>query len=847
MLSIFWVTFGLLLLTTVPGRAESGGSIVEISMSSNNITASIVLAPTDSLSPTTSHCAYWRELIKHQGTSPFNPNTTYAVYRNVRDYGAKGDGKTDDSAAINLAISDGGRCGGGNCSSSTITPAVVYFPSGTYLVKHAITPYYMTQLLGDPKAPPTLLADKSFHDMAVIDADPYIINGGGAQWFINQDNFYRTVKNFVIDVRRVPANNSQGTGIHWQVAQGTSLQNIVFNMSEDPDTAHQGIWMENGSGGFMGDLVFNGGKFGMWVGNQQFTVRNVIMNNCKTAVFGVWNLSYVILLIIVYKRSGVELGSKDGRFKGLRSTTVGFDLLTGGTTSATQSVGAEAIIDAVVNDTPYFVRSSNSSTHQLSGSLVLVNAKLSNVSVAVGAINQTKPFLAGTPGVMKIAAWGQGNTYKGSNPNFNFTQGNIDIARVSDCLLDAEGRIVSKGRPQYEDYNLDQIVSAKSYGDGETDDTCAFQSLLDECAANNLIVFLDAGVYILKSTLVIPPNTRLTGEAWSVISATGLFFADQENPQVAVRVGEKGSEGIVEITDIVFSTKGPAPGAILVEWNIRDPAGAPASAGMWDSHFRVGGAAGTNMDVKECPAGTVNPKACTATFLSLHITNFATAYLEVGDHLMLFGPLLTQVLSAVNVSLTIFCGWVWIADHGLEYEDQNKQLELYAGRGVLSESQGPVWMIGTAEHHVIYQYRLVNAKDHYLGLVQTETPYHQPIPAVPFPFTLNEAYGDPTFTKNLSSAWALSVERSQGIFVFGAGFYSFFTNYTQNCSTSEGVCQTQIVDIDDESDIQLLSVSTVGAQFLVSVNKKGVARQQDSRNGFADTITAWNPAWSCST
>jgi hypothetical protein len=23
------------------------------------------------------------------------------------------------------------------------------------------------------------------------------------------------------------------------------------------------------SGGFMGDLVFNGGKFGMWVGNQQ--------------------------------------------------------------------------------------------------------------------------------------------------------------------------------------------------------------------------------------------------------------------------------------------------------------------------------------------------------------------------------------------------------------------------------------------------------------------------------------------------------------------------------------------------------------------------------------------------
>jgi hypothetical protein len=57
----------------------------------------------------------------------------------------------------------------------------------------------------------------------------------------------------------------------------------------------------------MGDLTINGGKFGMWVGNQQcvtpskvlrgggltalcrFTVRNVVINNAQTAVYMQWN------------------------------------------------------------------------------------------------------------------------------------------------------------------------------------------------------------------------------------------------------------------------------------------------------------------------------------------------------------------------------------------------------------------------------------------------------------------------------------------------------------------------------------------------------------------------------
>jgi glucan 1,3-beta-glucosidase len=39
----------------------------------------------------------------------------------------------------------------------------------------------------------------------------------------------------------------------------------------------------------MGDMIFNGGNLGMWLGNQQFTVRNVTFNGPATAIFAQWN------------------------------------------------------------------------------------------------------------------------------------------------------------------------------------------------------------------------------------------------------------------------------------------------------------------------------------------------------------------------------------------------------------------------------------------------------------------------------------------------------------------------------------------------------------------------------
>lgn len=190
---------------------------------------------------------YWVSKIQRQGVVAYG-DKTHQIYRNVVDFGAKGDGSSDDTAAINSAISSGNRCGKG-CDSTTITPAIIYFPPGTYMVSSPLKQHYYTHMVGDALNMPTLKATPGFTGMAVIDADPY--EDGGINWFTNQNNFFRQIRNFNIDLTAMPL--SAGAGIHWQVAQATSLQNIVFNMRTDGGAANRqlGIFMDNGSGGFM--------------------------------------------------------------------------------------------------------------------------------------------------------------------------------------------------------------------------------------------------------------------------------------------------------------------------------------------------------------------------------------------------------------------------------------------------------------------------------------------------------------------------------------------------------------------------------------------------------------------
>lgn len=653
------------------------------------------------------------------------------------------------------------------------------------------------------------------------------------------------------------------------MAQATSLQNIRFEMRKDggEENKQQGIFMDNGSGGFMSDLVFNGGRFGAFFGNQQFTTRNLTFNECQTAIFMNWDWLWTLKSVSVNKCG------------------VGLDM---SNSPQDQTVGSVLLLDSKMVDTPIGVKTAftSNSRPESGGTLIIENVDFTGSKDAVVGV-QGNTILAGGS---VIASWVQGNAYQPSGSNsrrarrqnepliqsctapahrpsnatsvppkgvFPTSAGTaipmptnpafINATSFNKCAEPAslksrkrlqdvqtpptKGAALLKGnnvfersKPQYEDVPVSSFVSVKSQGatgDGKTDDTAAIQRVLSN-ATPDQVVYFDHGAYVITETINVPKNIRITGEIWPLIMASGPRFADQSNPQPVFRVGQPGDRGAVEITDLMFETLGPAPGAILMEWNVADAT--QGSCAMWDVHFRVGGTAGTKLQIDTCQKNenetTPFKPECAGAFLMMHITQQATAYFE-------------------NT-------WFWVADHELDLSTwpnyrANNQINIFNGRGVLVESKGPVWLYGTSsEHSQLYNYQISDAEDIWMGSIQTETAYMQSNPnALLGGFTPNPAYSDPDFstctTDRCKKTWGLRVVDSKGVYMYGAGLYSFFDNYKQECLETED-CQDNMVDIQCSKDVWLYGLNTKAAVNMVTVNGQSQALGLENDNNFCQTL-----------
>lgn len=210
-----------------------------------------------------------------------------------------------------------------------------------------------------------------------------------------------------------------------------------------------------------------------------------------------------------------------------------------------------------------------------------------------------------------------------------------------------------------------------------------------------------------------------------------------------------------------------------------------------DSHIRVGGAIGSNLQEGDCPAGSgsINTN-CMAASLLFHMTPTSSAYIENS--------------------------WMWVADHDMDVNTQDV-IDVYSARGLLIESKGPTWLYGTSvEHNILYQYQLSGAENIMMGVIQTESPYFQISPPAPAPFEAGLFPNDPTFSNcapgsvNCALAWAVRIIDSSTVYLLGTGLYSWFQDYSQTCLATES-CQSRIFNIEQSSDIWIYNLVTKGA------------------------------------
>ncbi|CAK4031656.1 Glucan 1,3-beta-glucosidase [Lecanosticta acicola] len=697
-----------------------------------------------------------------EGISPFLVNGhRYKVFRNVKDYGAVGDGVTDDTDAFNRAITEQSRMGGGRGSGGvTGQPALIYIPSGTYSISSSIQLFIDTQVIGDPIDPPTIKASSIMNNNTIL-IDGYDF---GMQ---STNNFYIGLRNIILDTSGASSADTI-YALNWAVSQATNLVNV--NVTMPVGSQHIGLEMDGGSSGggsglFMGDLAFEGGLIGILFSNQQYAIKNVKLKDIGTGIA----VRHAFVLAL----------------QGIECENVGICVDAG----QIDITGSVSLIDSSCDTCGVVVNGS--------ANVLLENIDVNNSGPTL-KINGTSRGISNLVG----KTYASGHVYKGASGQPVAANGTFLPYTQRGSLVDASGKYFTKKQPQYEDLPASAFASVRdagAKGDGVHDDTKAIQQALLSNAGCK-VTYFPHGIYIVTDTIYVPPGSRIVGQVWSTISASGKAFADDSAPKPMIQVGKAGEVGLAEFTDMLFTVADVLPGAILVEVNMKGANQGDVS--FHNSHFRIGGA----VDSRTETACQTISDPCKAAFLVMHLRKTSSSYIENA--------------------------WLWSADHDL---DGVLNQQIGTGRGMLIEATQGTWLVGTgSEHHTLYAYQLDNAQNVYASLMQVESPYWQPLPRAPAPWTPDPQWNDPDFAGckgNVSQCymqWALRIvgADTHTLALYGQGFWTFFNgpNYG-SCTGPNGNCQINIVDfaanLTRGDGVGLFNLNTKGVQNMVTLGGSG--------------------------
>lgn len=736
--------------------------------------------------------------------------SSFVVQRNVRDYGAVGNGVHDDTAAFIAALTTGkattqrpGPWSASQYYCQTTKPSIVYVPEGTYLITSTLPLTYYTQLVGLTadrfNNRPTILCRGS--QFACLDAGTDEGTGNGWYGGANQENFYHQVRNVVVDVTQCDG----CLALNWEVSQATNVVNTHFALC----ATCVGIRIVDGSGGYMGDLSFEGGHRALELGNQQFTVRNVTVIGSDTAVFLQWGWAWSFF---------------DVRIRRVR---VGF--------SVNNPLAALALIDCYVENATIAVELASATQTQLLVDNSIWDA--GSVDTPVVVAGQAVPALASP-----FAFQGLLNGYTRVQGPFTPRERSLLLTQAAKTQPFPQRKYVGCTRPQYG--AEDTLTAVLANG---TDVSAALQSAIDAAVAVKKALFVPYGVYFISRTIFVPAGARLYGEVWTRLTATANLTRDAagiaaSDPVPMIQVGRRGDVGVVQMADFMLTQQGPIPHVVLLQWNLGRAANGDNEtvSGLWDVHARVGGAAGTEIDNVNCPTTITKANSngkCDGAHTLIHFSSGASAYVE-------------------NM-------WGWVADHYIDHlpvpnSGTEFQLNVYNGRGmVVDGTQGPLWLYGTAMEHSTYFQYLFSQPNHTMGgVMQTETPYYQPEFALVPQDATDPPFGVFSGTAEQYDAYGLAVRLSVAetpsasapppLAIYGTGMYSFFKRWsTAACQTTP--CQKLLITVFNAGGNATARGPVPQQPMLQLLNTHGSAAvawvqgveytAEKTNNGFCETIS----------
>jgi hypothetical protein len=406
-----------------------------------------------------------------------------AVYLTTQDFGAHGDGKADDSAAIQAAIDK---------AESNAREGIVFVPSGHYRLTRTVYIWPGVRVIGYGGTRPVfLLADAtpgfqkgvgemvmftgaSSADMARVGRQvpfppPDRVPPNNAIADANAGTFYSAMSNIDFEIGD---GNPAAIAIRFHVAQHAYLSHMDFHIGS-------GLAALTEIGNEAEDLHFYGGRYGILTDKPspawQFTLIDSVFEGQREAAVREHEAGLTLIrdafrnvptAIAIDPEYSDELWVKDSRFENISGPAV----IISNEKSPLTEIGFE---NAVLKDVPTFA------LFRQSGKTVS----------GKGAIYQVRNFNYG------LIVPGEGMT------------GTIGLRYDATPLsiLPAPLPPAIPALPPTEDWVNVHLLGVT--GDGTTNDTAAIQKAID----THSVLYFPSGHYIVSDTLTMKPSTVLIG------------------------------------------------------------------------------------------------------------------------------------------------------------------------------------------------------------------------------------------------------------------------------------------------------------------------------------------------